>query len=54
MPFPPPEIDAAHPERYIGDPVAYNGDPFVAVRVERDPKTKRGLIFWAVSAPPAT
>ena len=52
MPFPPPEIDVEHPERHIGDPITYNGDPYVTTGVERDPKTKRGLVYWAVPARP--
>jgi hypothetical protein len=52
MPFPPPEIDVEHPERHIGDPITYNGDPYVTTGVEHDPKTKRGLIYWAVPARP--
>jgi hypothetical protein len=52
MPFPPPEIDIAQPQRHVGDFVTYNGDPFVTTKVERDTRTKRGLIFWAVPAAP--
>lgn len=52
MPFPPPGIDAMHPDRHVGDSVTYNGELYVTTRVERDPKTKRGPIFWAVPARP--